>query len=194
LESFLLKKMKCSVCQKEGHTKRSCPGVEVKEVEVIPASSFLDEDELQKMEEIIEMMYEVATNLRKGRSESVYQNAILIELQERNIKYTAEEVIPITYKGKYVGTERIDIALQSWLPLIFELKAVSSEIKPENFWQILSYMRTKEMKLGAVVNFNQSLTKDIEVEFVLLKDDKPYKLDIVSDTATPIQDYDYMAT
>jgi GxxExxY protein len=183
--------MVCSLCQKEGHTKRNCPGLSTKPVEDLPASSFLNEEEMEKMEEILELLLEVASTLRKGRSESVYQNALLIELQEKGIKYTAEETIPINYKGQFVGIERIDISLDSWLPLIFELKAVSTDLKPDHFWQVLSYMRTKNTKLGVVVNFNPSLNKDIEIEYVLLEKDKPYKINVVGDTATPIQDYDY---
>ena len=183
--------MVCSLCKKDGHTKRNCRGLDEKVVEIKQASSFLDEEELEKMEELTEMLLEVASTLKKGRSESVYHNAVLVELQEKSIKYTSEEVIPIMYKGTFVGTERIDISLQSWLPIILELKAVSTEVKPEHFWQVLSYMRTKKTRLGVVVNFNQSLNKDIEIEFVLLDDDKPYQLNLLSDTATPIQDYDY---
>lgn len=183
--------MVCSLCKKEGHTKRNCPGVDVKEVETLSATAFLTDEESEKMEELMELLMEVASTLRKGRSEAVYHSAVLVELQEKGIKYTSEEVIPILYKGVFVGTERIDISLQSWLPMILELKAVSTEVKPEHFWQVLSYMRTKKTKLGVVVNFNQSLTKDLEIEFVLLDEDKPYRLNLVEDSATPIQDYDY---
>lgn len=183
--------MVCSNCKKDGHTKRTCPGVDAKPVEILSASSFLSKEEIEKMDELMELLMEVASILRKGRSESVYQSAVLVELQERGIKCTSEEVIPILYKGTFVGTERIDISLQSWLPMILELKAVSSELKPENFWQVLSYMRAKKQKLGVVVNFNQSLNKDIEIEFVLLEHDKPYQLNISTDSAVSIQDYDY---
>ncbi len=183
--------MVCSVCKKDGHTKKTCPGVVVEPVEYESASSYIDEDEMAKMEELMELLMEVATTLRKGRSESVYQNAILLELQEKGVKYTTEETIPILYKGKFVGIERIDIAFQSWLPLIIELKAVSTDVKPEHFWQVLSYMRTKETKFGMVVNFNQSLTKDLEMEFVFLHKDQPYRVNLVEDTLVPIQDYDY---
>jgi GxxExxY protein len=188
---FSALKMVCSICKKDGHTKKTCPGVVVEPVEYESASSYIDEDEMAKMEELMELLMEVATTLRKGRSESVYQNAILLELQEKGVKYTTEETIPILYKGKFVGIERIDIAFQSWLPLIIELKAVSTDVKPEHFWQVLSYMRTKETKFGMVVNFNQSLTKDLEMEFVFLHKDQPYRVNLVEDTLMPIQDYDY---
>jgi GxxExxY protein len=189
-----IQKMVCSSCKKDGHTKRNCPGVDIKQEEILSASSFLTEEEMEKMEELMELLMEVASTLRKGRSETVYRNAILVELQEKGIKYTSEEVIPILYKGTFVGTERIDISLQSWLPMILELKAISTEIKPDNFWQVLSYMRTKKTKLGVVVNFNQSLTKDLEIEFVYLDEDKPYKLNLIQDSAVVIQDYDYTNT
>ena len=97
----------------------------------------IPEDVLLKFRELVRIVKEVGVTLGKGRSESVYQNAIIYELQVIGAKHTREETVPIYYKDTYVGQERLDIAIHDWLDLIIELKAVTSEIKSEHYWQIL---------------------------------------------------------
>ena len=151
----------------------------------------MDITDLHKMNELVEMFKEVASVLKKGRTETVYQNAITVELQERGIQYTEEETMPIYYKGKYVGQERLDIVLHTWLQVIIELKATATEIKSDNLWQVISYMRYKKYTKGVVVNYNQSPNKQLSYTFVLIQEDKPYIYDIETSSLTELTDYAY---
>ena len=155
------------------------------------ATELLNDEERLKLGELRSILQEVGNTLHKGRVEGVYQRAILIELQMRSIMADTEETVPIMYKGRYVGQERIDIALTTWLPLILELKAIT-KIKEENFWQVLSYMRYKKQQLGVVVNYCQTTDGPLEFAVVVLDDtDTAYKLDLENDRAIPMRDYDY---
>ena len=147
--------------------------------------------DLHKINDLIEMFKEVANTLKKGRTETVYQTAITVELQERGIQYTEEETMPIYYKGKYVGQERLDIVLHTWLQVIIELKATSTEIKSDNLWQVISYMRYKKYTKGVVVNYNQSPNKDLTYSVVLLQEDRPYIYDMETSSLTELTDYEY---
>ena len=120
--------MPCTRCHREDHNIKTC--LEIQETIQIN----LPNEDIEKMKTIVEILHEVASILKKGRTECVYQNAILHELQDRNIHYTKEETIPILYKGKYVGQERLDIIIHVWLDIILELKAVATDIKPEHYW------------------------------------------------------------
>ena len=151
----------------------------------------MDITDLHKMNELVEMFKEVASVLKKGRTETVYQNAITVELQERGIQYTEEETMPIYYKGKYVGQERLDIVLHTWLQIIIELKATATEIKSDNLWQVISYMRYKKYTKGVVVNYNQSPNKQLSYTFVLIQEDKPYIYDMETSSLTELTDYAY---
>lgn len=151
----------------------------------------LPEDVKAKFKTIVEILEEVAANLKKGRVEGVYQNAILHELQALDILYTKEETVPIMYKGKYVGQERLDIVLTSWLEIIFELKAVTGDIKPEHIWQVLSYMRYKEYRYGIVANFSQSPNKPLTHVFVILYENKSYIYDLSTGQGSLFKDYEY---
>ena len=151
----------------------------------------MDITDLHKMNELVEMFKEVASVLKKGRTETVYQNAITVELQERGIQYTEEETMPIYYKGKYVGQERLDIVVHTWLQIIIELKATATEIKSDNLWQVISYMRYKKYTKGVVVNYNQSPNKQLSYTFVLIQEDKPYIYDMETSSLTELTDYEY---
>lgn len=58
---------------------------------------------------IKEAAFEVRLNLGPGYLESVYQNALMIELRSRGIYAEKESVIPVWYKGEQVGDFRADI-------------------------------------------------------------------------------------
>jgi GxxExxY protein len=148
----------------------------------------------EKFGVLINIIKDVALGLGKGRSESIYQNAIIHELQALNIKYTREETVSILYKGYYVGQERLDIAINEWLggwDLIIELKAVTSDIKPEHYWQIISYMEWKNCNYGLIVNYNQSPNKNLSYMFVVIENGRPYMYDYESKLAVEITDYKY---
>ena len=144
--------------------------------------------------EIREMALTVATALGKGRAESVYQHAMGVELQEKSVPHTMEEVITIPYKGVTVGHERADIHIYGdTFPSVLEMKATNSPIQPKEHWQVISYMRALKCFFGAVINFNQSPKGQLQVDCIILTDDgKPYLWD--PDTGTvigePLNDYE----
>jgi len=119
----------------------------------------------------IDMFKEVAS-LGKGLKEGHYQAALCHELQDRNMKHTTEEAMPIMYKGRPLGgnhTMRLDIMVLSSLSIIIELKAIASSLGNEEYWQVLRYMDFKKVGLGAVVNYCQSekADKGLEIKFVV---------------------------
>lgn len=177
--------MPCTKCAAEDHTAKTCP--EITETFQI----HLSDEVKMKLKILIEILEEVAKTLKKGRVEGVYQNAILHELQAMDIRYTREETIPIMYKGNYVGQERLDIILHSWLDIIFELKAVAGDIKPEHHWQVLSYMHSKQYKYGIVVNFSQSPNKPMAYSLVIIHEDKSYIYDLSTGQGILMKDYEY---
>jgi GxxExxY protein len=175
--------MPCTKCGSEEHNSKTCPYI----VETFQID--IPEDILTKFKTIVDILEEVAKTLKKGRTECVYQNAIIHELQARSILCTKEETIPIMYKGKYVGQERLDIILTSWLDIILELKAIAGDIKPEHYWQVLSYMRYKKYNYGIVANFSQSLNKQLGYSFVIIHEDKSYIYDVSTGQGSLLDDY-----
>jgi len=149
------------------------------------------EETKEKLSFILQMLGNVTKSLNKGLSEADYKNALLIELQENGIHYTTEETIAITYKGQGIGFKRLDICVFSWFPIIFELKAVTTDIKAENMWQLLNYMISKNFEWGVVINFNQSAGKPCLHRFLFLEEGIPYIYMLESDTKHLLEGYSF---
>lgn len=135
---------------------------------------------------------EVAKEMGKGHAEKVYQEALSLELQSRKIFHISEQTLPLMYKGYQIGGNhsiRLDICLQNFLDFIYELKATNTPIQQANLWQLLRYMRIKKYNYGAVVNFNQSLSGKLEIQFVIHHENEYYLFDILKQEGSLIDDY-----
>lgn len=102
---------------------------------------------------IIGAAMEVHSTLGPGFLESVYQEAMEIELAKRNIPFEAQQKIQIQYKG--INLNQYYIAdLVCFDKIIVELKATSS-ILPEHKAQIINYLHATGIKLGLLINFSE---------------------------------------
>ena len=103
--------------------------------------------------EIIGAAMEVHKTLGQGFLESVYQEAMEIEMSKRNIPFVPQTKIQILYKN--VPMEHYFVAdFVCYDKIIVELKSVSS-ILPEHEAQIINYLRATNFKLGILLNFNE---------------------------------------
>lgn len=144
---------------------------------------------------LIHMFKEVAS-LGKGLKEGHYQAALCHELQERNIKHISEEAMPILYKGNPLGgnhTMRLDVMILSHTPVIVELKAISSTLGNEEYWQVLRYMDYKKVTFGVVVNYSQSekAEKGLEIKFVVRLSEHAFLYDYKTEEITELDDPSY---
>jgi GxxExxY protein len=114
---------------------------------------------------IIGAAIEVHRALGPGFPESVYEQALCVELRTRSIPYTRQAKINVHYKGELVGSGRIDLLIKD--SIIVELKAVDA-ISPIHITQVLSYLRMTQYDLGLIINFNVRVLKDGGIERVTL--------------------------
>lgn len=108
-------------------------------------------------ETIIGCAIEVHKNLGPGLLESVYESALYIELDEKNLKCERQKVLPVKYKEQSIGEFRIDILVEEIV--VVELKSVE-RIDPVFQAQILGYMKLGGYPLGLLINFNSRLLKN----------------------------------
>lgn len=102
--------------------------------------------------EIRGAVYDVYKNLGPGLLESVYEEALCFELEQRGLKVKRQVQVPITYKGNVLKTElRLDIIVEE--RVIVELKSVE-EMKKVFAKQLLTYLRLMDKRVGLLVNFN----------------------------------------
>jgi len=98
-------------------------------------------------------VWDVYNALGPGLLESVYEEALCFELQERGLKVERQKLVPIIYKGNCLNTElRIDILVED--QIVIELKSVE-EMKPVFFKQTKTYLKLTGKHLGLLVNFGE---------------------------------------
>lgn len=106
---------------------------------------------------IVDAVIEVHRELGPGLLESAYELALCQELSLRNVPYEQQVELPVSYKGKLLGTSyRLDILVDKLI--ILELKSVA-KIEPIHEAQLLSYLRLSNKWLGLLLNFNVPVMK-----------------------------------
>jgi GxxExxY protein len=89
-----------------------------------------------------------------GFLEPVYQECMEIELQQRGIPFTAQTLLPLTYKGVPLKQGyRADLICNG--QILVELKAVS-RIVDEHRAQLLNYLNATGIQVGLLVNFGHA--------------------------------------
>ena len=102
---------------------------------------------------IIGAALEVHNELKSGLLESVYREALAMELKKLGVESFAEQEIPIYYKGDLmVQKYRMDMVVGD---VIVELK-VASEIGSAHRAQLCNYMRLTKKPVGLLINFGES--------------------------------------
>ena len=106
---------------------------------------------------VIGAAIEVHRELGPGFLESVYEEALCVELRARDIPFVRQSSVPVTYKGQRVGESRLDLLVGG--QLIVELKAVEA-FSPIHMAQIISYLRATGCPLALLINFNVLLLRN----------------------------------
>jgi GxxExxY protein len=122
-----------------------------------PAVSALHENEISK--HIVDCAIEVHRTLGgPGLLESVYEQALVWELEQRGLEVRRQVSLPIPYKGHTLASPlRIDLIVGG--KVIVECKAVT-RYNAIFEAQTLTYLRLTGLKLGLVINFGERLVKD----------------------------------
>ncbi len=102
--------------------------------------------------EIRGAIYDVYKTLGPGLLESVYEEALVYELQQRGLRVERQKAVPVIYKGITLHTDlRLDVLVED--TVIIELKSVE-EMKAVYSKQLLTYLKLLDKHVGYLVNFN----------------------------------------
>jgi len=101
-------------------------------------------------ERVIEAFYRVYNVLGYGFLEKVYENALMIELQNMGIQSAAQSPIQVFYDGKVIGEYFSDLLIQDCV--IVEIKAAKS-LALEHEAQLLNYLKATDIEVGLLFNF-----------------------------------------
>ncbi len=99
---------------------------------------------------VIGAAIEVHRQLCPGFLEVVYEAALAVELESRNLAFQRQVLVPVFYKGVKVCEVRLDFLVGG--ELVIELKAVDV-LLPIHKAQLLSYLKALNRRLGLLINF-----------------------------------------
>ena len=93
-----------------------------------------------------------------GLLESVYEEALVYELEERGLSVTRQKFVPIRYKNRTLANPlRLDVLVENLV--IVECKAVSDYNSIFEI-QTLTYLRLMKLRLGLVINFGERFVRE----------------------------------
>ena len=106
---------------------------------------------------VVDAAIEVHRTLGPGYVESIYENAMAIELESRSMLFTRQVQFEVAYKTKLVGLAVVDMIVDGLV--IVELKSVSSSL-PVHLAQAISYLKATGLPLCLLMNFDERYMKD----------------------------------
>lgn len=121
--------------------------------------------------QIISACFEVINELGSGFLESVYQNSLMIALQQKNLKVVSQFPLSVSFRGQIVGNYYADLFVED--KVIVELKAVSA-LTPEHLAQVINYLKATGIEVGLLVNFGKQ-----KLEYRRLEKDKPLQNEFI---------------
>lgn len=108
-------------------------------------------------ERIIGAAIEVHRILGPGLLESIYEDALCIELDLRGIPYERQKSVDVSYKGHRLKGKRLDLVVAG--EVVLELKAVN-HIPDITEATVLSYLHASGLKRALIINFNRKRLVD----------------------------------
>jgi GxxExxY protein len=101
-------------------------------------------------EKIIGSAMEVHKTLNSGFFESVYEEAMAIELNLQKVPFERQKPIDVFYKGKVAKQFFCDFVIEG--KVLVELKAIKRLTEIEDM-QVLNYLKATGFQLALLINF-----------------------------------------
>ena len=127
--------------------------------------------EYKEIYDVVGAAMEVHATLGRGMAEPIYQEALAIEMNKRNMVVEREKPLRLQYKD--VILEKIYYADFYYNGIIIELKSVE-DICSDHRAQLFNYMRITGKDRGVLINFGE---KRLRAErYLYLSDDDDFVL------------------
>ncbi len=99
---------------------------------------------------VIGAAMEVHGNLGPGFLESVYEEALSVELKLKEVQFERQKELPVFYRNKIIKRFVCDFFVEG--KVIVELKA-AKELGEIDAVQVVSYLRASGVETGLLINF-----------------------------------------
>lgn len=112
----------------------------------------ITKEEYMQMYDIVGASMEVHSQLGRGMEEAIYQEALQMELEDRNIPFEREKILQTYYKGRPMKKKYVVDFMANGI--MIELKS-TSELNSEHRAQLMNYMRITKNYRGLLINFGE---------------------------------------
>ena len=92
----------------------------------------------------------VHSALGNGFQEVIYQRALEVEMADEGLSFTREHEMPIYYKGRQIGSRRVDFLVDSVVSV--GLKAIA-RLEDVHLAQAINYLEAYDLEVGLLINF-----------------------------------------
>lgn len=114
------------------------------------------ENEISQL--VIGCAIKVHTALGPGLLESAYEECLYYELKKEGLKVEKQKALPLIYEEiKLEVGYRLDLIVEN--KVIIEIKACEA-LNDVHLAQVLTYLKLSNVKLGLLINFNETRVKD----------------------------------
>ena len=101
---------------------------------------------------IIGCAFDVINELGHGFLESVYENAMIVALEDSGILVESQKPIDVRFRGRPVGNFCADLLVED--RVIVELKAVAA-LTSAHQAQVINYLNATGYQVGLLLNFGK---------------------------------------
>lgn len=106
--------------------------------------------EAQRVHSIVGAFYAVYNYFGYGLSETVYAGALECELIDRGHDVVRELAVAVSYKGRHVAWQRLDMVIDQ--RVIVETEA-TEKLSPSAAPQLINYLRATNFEVGVLLHF-----------------------------------------
>ncbi len=99
---------------------------------------------------IVRAFYDVYNELGCGFLESVYREAMIVALRQKDLEVEREKVVEVQFRSEVVGVFRTDLVVGG--KVIVELKCART-IDSNHEAQLLNYLKATAYEVGLLLNF-----------------------------------------
>jgi len=106
---------------------------------------------------VMDCAFTVHRSLGPGFREMIYVRALCLELDAQKLTFESEKNIHVRYRQWQIPGQTVDLLVES--SVLVEAKVVP-RLRPMHRLQVLSYLKTLDLRIGLLINFNVPVLKD----------------------------------
>jgi GxxExxY protein len=95
----------------------------------------------------------VHNQLGPGFKEEIYEKAMFVELNQRNISANSQYPVPVCYEGEQVALFYLDLFVED--QVVVEVKALCHQLTNDERAQVINYLKATGASVGLLFNLGR---------------------------------------